>query len=306
MKQLANLLEKLTSYFNTSRKGDQALPSSAIKFLKNQLNELSYLAIEEKFLLITADQTFDVEFLTDRQAPNKIWLQNGIDKEDEARELFFMDWVLTPALWQLVFKNPAIAQDPNLLTSDSFEATTKQYRKKLPKHLKDFYPFISLPFRVQKSDLSTENIEGCEIVSLIHSKLKTFIDDPNFLKIVGTSTKSLQVNDENVPWYTPVIHCYHVPTRFNIMIVIPSLEFLSGFALDDEKYEIFMKYHFVPFQQSDNRQIDRLLKLINEGDTSIQGYFPQSFLYNPKVGKNDIVSLLSKARSKNQKKKIYN
>ena len=302
-KELANLLEKLTSYFNTSRKGNNVLPSSAIQFLKNQLDESSYVAIEEKFLMLTADQTFAIEFLTNRQTPNKIWLENGVSKADESRELFFMNWVVTPALWKLRVKNPEIAEDPNVLTSEDYQSTTKQLRNKAPKHLEDFFPFIKFEFSVKKSDLSTENVEGCEIVTLINSKLKTFIDDPNFVKIVGTTVKSLQVNEKKVPWYIPVIHCYHVPTRFNIMIVIPSLEFLSCFALDDEQYQLFMDYHFVPFRQSEDREIDRLLELISDGDNSIQGYFPESFLSNPKVGKDDIVSLLSKARFKNQKKK---
>ena len=305
LEQITNLLNQLTTYFNVSRRNPDVLPSGAIEFLKSQLTESSYLSIEEKFLIVNGDQKFGVEFLLDRQPPNKSWLQQDISEADKSRELFLMDWVIAPALWELAVKYPEISQNPNNLTSEDVENTTKQIRKKFPSHYKDLYPFISLPssFSVEKSDLSTENISGCQIVTLINSKLKVFIDDPDFIKVIGSTVKSLQINNEKVPWYLPVIHCYHPPTRFNLMITIPSLEFLSCFALDDDQYKIFLDYHFVAFQQTENRQIDKLLELINDGDDKIKGYFPESFFYNPKIDGEDIVSCLLKSRLKNQQKK---
>ena len=303
--QISNLLNQLTTYFNVSRRNPDVLPSGAIEFLKSQLTESSYLSIKEKFLIINGDQTFGLEFLTDRQTPDKIWLQGEISKADKSRELFLMDWVISPALWQLLLKYPEISENPNSLTSKNVEMTTKQIRRKFPPHYKDIYPFITLPpsFSVEKSDLSTENVTGCQIVTLINSKLKNFLNDPNFIKVIGSTVKSLQVDNELVPWYLPVIHCYHPPTRFNLMITIPSLEFLSCFALDDDQYKIFLDYHFVAFQQTENRQIDKLLELINNGDDKIKGYFPESFFYNPKIDGEDIVSCLLKSRLKNQQKK---
>ena len=139
-------------------------------------------------------------------------------------------------------------------------------------------------FPVEKSDLNTENVAGCQIVSLLNSKLNRFIDDENFVKILGLTIKSLQVGSVSIPWYLPVLHCYHPPTGFNIMITIPSLDYLSCFALDDKQYQLLMDYHFVTFQQTDLRQIDKLIKLVEgEDDDTIQGYFSESFLFNPKL-----------------------
>lgn len=90
LEQITNFLDKLTEYFNISKKNSNVLPSPAIEFLKNKnkLSESSYLNIKEKFLIIKADKSFGIEFITDRQVPNKRWLEGDVSEVDIDRELF--------------------------------------------------------------------------------------------------------------------------------------------------------------------------------------------------------------------------
>ncbi len=286
--EIVEFLKQLTLYLEQSSRQKKVLAAPSIKFLCDKLGNLNYYNLQEKFIILEGKDSLSKEFLTDRSWPGTDWLSENIDQAEIDRELFLMEWCLVPAVWQLLAVKAEIGTNPSSLKADDVLFSTQQIRKKVPKHYKDVFPFLEKPQSLENSDLSTETVDGCQLVVMIRNKLKLFINDPEFLKVIGTTIKSLQLGDEIVNWYLPVLHCYHPATRFNIMITLPSLEFLTYFALDDDQYQMLLKYQFVPERLTDNRKITELLSTINEED--IEGYLPKSFLENPTIDGDDFLS----------------